>query len=202
MGHALPMDGRVWLVLWMAAGGDQGRRSIYRIGGGGARVRKISNFSARRRRAKSQYKLHAQNAPQIENCICLVVFSTLNLMVLSCLTVLLKPILALHIMIFFSSCRNYWGGGVGQNDMFATPIVSWGTPMPPPPPGSGGDEWFQRKEIFENDGLRNGPKNVKICRSTKIGDALERNSFVICENDMLRNGNLGLKMGVSRAAHT
>ena len=26
--------------------------------------------------------------------------------------------------------------------------------------------------------------------------------FKICENDMLRNGNLGLKMGVSRAAHT
>ena len=32
-----------------------------------------------------------------------------------------------------------------------------------------------------------------------------RNGFFcveICENDMLRNGNSGLKMGVSRAAHT
>ena len=36
----------------------------------------------------------------------------------------------------------------------------------------------------------------------KNGDALERNIFVIRENDMLRNGNLGLKMGVSPAAHT
>ena len=26
--------------------------------------------------------------------------------------------------------------------------------------------------------------------------------FYICENDMLRAGNVGLKMGVSRAAHT
>ena len=26
--------------------------------------------------------------------------------------------------------------------------------------------------------------------------------LVICENDMLRNGNSGLKMGVSRAEHT
>ena len=58
----------------------------------------------------------------------------LDLMVLWCLTVLLKSILALH----FSSCRNYLGGG-GQNDMFATPIFSLGgktasLPPPPPPP--------------------------------------------------------------------
>ena len=31
-------------------------------------------------------------------------------MVLKCMTVLFKPILALHI-INFSSCQNYWGGG-------------------------------------------------------------------------------------------
>ena len=49
------------------------------------------------------------------------------------------------------------------------------------------------KRIFENDNLRND-KKFKICFSTKNSDALERNIFVICENDMLRNGNLGLKM--------
>ena len=54
---------------------------------------------------------------------------------------------------------------------------------------------------FENVGLRNG-KIFKICLATKNGDALDRNIFVICENDMLRNRNLGLKMGVSRTAHT
>ena len=51
---------------------------------------------------------------------------------------------------------------------------------------------------FENYGLRNGKiskKNVKRwCSGTDF--------LVICENDMLRNGNSGLKMGVSRAAHT
>ena len=39
------------------------------------------------------------------------------------MTVLFKPILALHI-INFSSCRNYWGGGVKT------------ICPPPPPPGS------------------------------------------------------------------
>ena len=34
------------------------------------------------------------------------------------------------------------------------------------------------------------------------GDALERIFSVICENDMLWSGNLGLKMGVSKMAHT
>ena len=50
------------------------------------------------------------------------------------MTVLFKPILALHI-INFSSCRNYWGGG-GGNDMFAPQYFNWGRlpPQPPPPP--------------------------------------------------------------------
>ena len=50
------------------------------------------------------------------------------------------------------------------------------------------------KENFENDGLRSG--------KMQNGDALERKYFAICENDMLRNGNLGLEMGVSPVAHT
>ena len=42
---------------------------------------------------------------------------------------------------------------------------------------------------------QNPPKNVEWwCSGTDF--------FVICENDMLRNGNSGLKMGVSRATHT
>ena len=42
---------------------------------------------------------------------------------------------------------------------------------------------------------QNPPKNVKWwCSGTDF--------LVICENYMLRNGNSGLKMGVSRAAHT
>ena len=45
-----------------------------------------------------------------------------NCMVLKCMIVLFKPILALHI-INFSSCLNYWGGG-GGNDI---------SPPPPPP---------------------------------------------------------------------
>ena len=34
-------------------------------------------------------------------------------------------------------------------------------------------------------------KKCKICLATKNGDALERNIFVICENDMLQNRKLG-----------
>ena len=48
------------------------------------------------------------------------------------MTVLFKPILALHI-INFSSCRYYWRGG-GQNDMFAPQYFHWGAAAPPPPP--------------------------------------------------------------------
>ena len=48
------------------------------------------------------------------------------------MTVLFKPIFALHI-INFSSCRNYWGGG-GQNDMFAPQYFHWRAAAPPPPP--------------------------------------------------------------------
>ena len=41
-------------------------------------------------------------------------------------------------------------------------------------------------------------KSAKKCKMVML-----RNGFlVICENYMLRNGNSGLKMGVSRAAHT
>ena len=65
-------------------------------------------------------------------------------------------------------------------------------------PAVGGDERVEIKENFENGGLRrrqNPPKNVKWwCSGTDF--------LVICENDMLRNGNSGLKMGVSRAVHT
>ena len=43
---------------------------------------------------------------------------------------------------------------------------------------------------------------TKSAKKFKNGDAPERIFLVICENDMLRNGNSGLKMGVSRAAHT
>ena len=92
-------------------------------GGGGTRVYK-KNF-------KFFGALRAQiRNINIKNSVCSVAFSVLNLMVLQCLTVLFKPILAWHIMNF-SSCRNYWRGG-GQNDMFTTPIFSWGR-LPPPP---------------------------------------------------------------------
>ena len=43
-------------------------------------------------------------------------------------------------------------------------------------------------------------KSAKKCKMVML-----RKDFfvvVICENNMLRNGNSGLKMGVSRAAHT
>ena len=60
----------------------------------------------------------------------------------------------------------------------------------------GGDEWVEIKGI---GGLRNG----KIRQKMLNGDAPERIFFlVICKTYMLRNGNSGLKMGVSRAAHT
>ena len=87
-------------------------------GGGGARVRKISKFLARSARKVAIY------CPKLGMFSSL--FIMLNLMVLSCLTLLFKPILGLHneffkLSIFF----------VGGNDMFATPIFSWG--------GGGGD---------------------------------------------------------------
>ena len=46
-------------------------------------------------------------------------------------------------------------------------------------------------------------RRSKICLSAENGVALKRNIFVICENYMHRNENLGLKMamGVSRTAH-
>ena len=51
------------------------------------------------------------------------------------MTVLFKPILALHIIIF-SNCRNYWGGG-GKTICLPPPpqYFHWGR-LPPPPPGS------------------------------------------------------------------
>ena len=59
---------------------------------------------------------------------------------------------------------------------------------------AGGDERLETERNFENDGLRNG-KNYKICLATKHSDALERKIFSICENDMLRSGNLGFENG-------
>ena len=59
--------------------------------------------------------------------------------------------------------------------------------------------WTERN--FENDGLRDG-KKCKICLATKNGDAVKQKIFAICENDMHRNWNLGLKIKVSPAAHT
>ena len=46
-------------------------------------------------------------------------------------------------------------------------------------------------------------KNVKYAFQLKMF-MLWNKIFLslFCENDMLRNGNLGLKMGVSRVAHT
>ena len=61
-------------------------------------------------------------------------------------------------------------------------------------PAVGGDERVEIKKELKMK-RQNPPKNVKWwCSGT---DFLE-----ICENYMLRNGNSGLKMGVSRAAHT
>ena len=65
----------------------------------------------------------------------------------------------------------------------------------------GGDEWLERKEILKMM-VSGTAKIFKICLATKNGDAPERNIFVICEKDMFRSGNLGLKMGVSRTTHT
>ena len=64
-------------------------------------------------------------------------------------------------------------------------------------PAVGGDERVEIKEILKMmvAGTAKSAKNVKWwCSGTDF--------WVICENYMLRNGNSGLKMGVSRAAHT
>ena len=66
---------------------------------------------------------------------------------------------------------------------------------------AGGDKQHERKEILRTM-VPGTAKKCKICLATKNGDVLEQNIFVICENDMLWNRNLGLKMGVSSAAHT
>ena len=64
----------------------------------------------------------------------------------------------------------------------------------------GGDELLERKEILKMV-VSGAAKKLKYVLQLKI--VMFRNEiFVICENDMLRSGNLGLKMGVSRAAHT
>ena len=81
--------------------------------------------------------LCAQSAPQNWK-LCAVISSIfmLNLMVLKCLTVLLKPSLALHIMILtiIIIIGFLLLGGGGQNEIFfATPIFSWGGRLPPPP---------------------------------------------------------------------
>ena len=43
-------------------------------------------------------------------------------------------------------------------------------------------------------------QKCKICLATKNGEGLERNFFAICE--MICDGNLRLKIGVSPTAHT
>ena len=48
------------------------------------------------------------------------------------MTVLFKPILALHIN--FSSCQNYWGGA--KRYVCPPPNIFIGGRLPPPPPGS------------------------------------------------------------------
>ena len=78
-------------------------------GGGGAKVRKISTFSARRK---------------LENYVCLVVFLCKNQMVFVVpYTMIFKPILVLHMN--FSSCRNYWGGG-GKTICLLPQYFHWG----------------------------------------------------------------------------
>ena len=47
------------------------------------------------------------------------------------MTVLFKPILALHITNF-SSCRNYWGGG--GKSICLPPNIFMGVRLPPQPP--------------------------------------------------------------------
>ena len=109
------------------------RRSGFRIGG--ARVRKISNFSALLRGAKSQWiKLWARSAPLKLKipAVCLVVICMLNLCVLLVPdSRFLKPILAMGShTIDFSSCRN---------DMFSPNIFmggGGGGDCPLPPAGS------------------------------------------------------------------
>ena len=58
----------------------------------------------------------------------------LNIVVLLCLTLLFKPILALHIMNI-SRCRNYWagGGGGGAKRRVCHPNIFMGSDCPPPP---------------------------------------------------------------------
>ena len=48
------------------------------------------------------------------------------------MTVLFKPILALHIN--FSSCQNYWGGGAKRYVCPPPPNIFIGGRLPPPPP--------------------------------------------------------------------
>ena len=68
---------------------------------------------------------------------------------------------------------------------------------------AGGDKRLKRKEILITmvSGTTPPPpkkKKSKFCLSTKHCDALERNIFSFVR----MNGNLGLKLGVARAAHT
>ena len=44
-------------------------------------------------------------------------------------------------------------------------------------------------------------QKCKFYRAAKNGDALERKMFAICESDMHWNGNLGVKIRASPAAH-
>ena len=64
-------------------------------------------------------------------------------------------------------------------------------------PAVAGDERVEIKEILKIM-VSGTAKSAKKCKMVML-----RNGFLeICENDMLRNGNSRLKMGVSLAAHT
>ena len=62
----------------------------------------------------------------------------------------------------------------------------------------GGDERVQIKEILKMM-VSGTAKSAKKCKMVMLRNGL---FLVIYENYMLQNGNSGLKMGVSRAAHT
>ena len=83
---------------------------------------------------------------KIDNCVYVSVFMkfTFNGFVVP-YTMILKPILALHIMNF-SSCQNYWGGG---GKTICPPIFSLGaTPPSPPPPRFDASAYFCNLNYF------------------------------------------------------
>ena len=108
---------------------DQGRQSPFRMGGGGggAKVRKMSNFSARNSQNKTL------RAAKLK-----IVYVLYNFYVkFNGFIVLFKPILALHYCEFFKLSKLLGGGG---KTICCPPIFSLGggggrlLPAPPPPP--------------------------------------------------------------------